>query len=185
MTKPKRVTVPTEADLANHISRKRRGRTYTTLERYQILELHRRNPEMPYTEIARLLGRDAMAVRLVCLAANRTAMDLMAAEADLRLEDWRKASEVAGKRGDHRPAKEWMMHAGALEQLPDAGRGNGPAVVIINSPLPGMPGGVQIGVSHALEGRVIQEGDQSEHSDRDRSREAAEAGRRDRPEHGS
>jgi len=117
----------------------------TTLERYEILQLHRKNPEMPYSEIARLTGRGKDQVRELCIAADATLIDLMASEAALRLDDWRQASDVASSRGDHRPAKEWLMHSGALEQLPDAGRSSGPAVVIINNPLPGMPGGVAIG----------------------------------------
>jgi hypothetical protein len=162
-----------------------RATKYTALERYQILELHRRNPEMPYGEIARLLDRAPDRVRLICLAADKTVIDLMAADAELRLEEWAQAARIASARGDHRPAKEWLMHSGALDQLPDVSKAGGPAVVIINAPLPGMPGGVAIGGSYAPEIRQVTEGHQSEHSDGDRRREAAEASGGDRAEHGS
>jgi hypothetical protein len=122
----------------------KRIRRLNLADRYAILELHRANPEMPYTEIGRLLKIDRQVVRLTVLAANRTAVDLMASYAQPMLEDWIGASVQASARGDHRPAKEWLLHAGILDPLPDAGRGSGPAVVIINAPLPGMPGYVQV-----------------------------------------
>ena len=138
---------------ATELSPSRKGRgvrasRFTTLERYEILQLHRKNPDMPYSEIAALTGFKKDRVRELCLAADKTAVDLMASEAEIRLDDWRTASGVAAKRGDHRPAKEWLLHSGALDQLPDTGKGTGPAVVIINAPLPGMPGGVSIGTPH-------------------------------------
>jgi len=64
----------------------------------------------------------------------------MAAYAEPALRAWLQAQGVAAVRGDHRPARDWLMHAGVIDPLPDAGKGSGPAVVIINAPMPGMPG---------------------------------------------
>jgi len=117
-----------------------RGKRLTLADRYLILELHRKNPETPYTEIARLTGVHKETARLTILAASRSVVDLMAGYAAPMLDQWIAASTQASARGDHRPAKEWLMHAGIIDPLPDAGKGNGPAVVIINAPMPGMPG---------------------------------------------
>lgn len=43
---------------------------------------------------------------------------LMQAEALDRLDDWRTAADVgARKKGNHAPAKEWLLHAGVIEPL--------------------------------------------------------------------
>ena len=36
--------------------------------------------------------------------------------------DWIKASSIAAKRGDHKPAKDLLLHAGAIERLGDTSR---------------------------------------------------------------
>ena len=136
----RRAKTETSPTIAGAEKTPKRIRRLTLADRYAILELHRSNPEMPYTEIGRLLKVDRQVVRLTVLAANRTALDLMASYTEPMLKDWIGASTQASARGDHRPAKEWLLHAGILDPLPDAGRGSGPAVVIINAPMPGMPG---------------------------------------------
>jgi hypothetical protein len=43
---------------------------------------------------------------------------VMAAQALDRMEDWRIASEVgARKKGNHAPARDWLLHAGVIDQL--------------------------------------------------------------------
>jgi hypothetical protein len=116
------------------------GKRLTYSDRYRLLELHRANPEWSYVKLAEAAGVNPETARLSVLAASRSAVDLMAAYAEPMLRAWIKAGLLASLRGDHRPAKEWLMHAGILDPLPDAGKGSGPSVVIINAPLPGMPG---------------------------------------------
>ena len=48
-------------------------------------------------------------------------------------KDWLTASGIAAKRGDHKPAKEILLHAGAIERLGDT---SGSRVVVVV----GMPG---------------------------------------------
>ena len=48
-------------------------------------------------------------------------------------KDWLTASAIAAKRGDHKPAKEILLHAGVIERLGDT---PGPQVVMFV----GMPG---------------------------------------------
>ena len=48
-------------------------------------------------------------------------------------KDWRTASGIAAKKGDHRPAKDLLLHAGAIERV---GETSGPQVIVCV----GMPG---------------------------------------------
>jgi hypothetical protein len=130
--------------------RKKRGpgQRLTLADRYKILVLHRTHPTWSTRQLAEAAGVSHETARLTVIAAGKDAAELMAALAEPMIHEWRKAAERASARGDHRPAKDWLLYAGVLEQLPDAGRGPGPAVVIINHPLPGMPGG---------EGRILAE----------------------------
>jgi hypothetical protein len=43
---------------------------------------------------------------------------------------WVKAIDVAADKGDHKPAKELLMHTGTIEPLDDNGRANGPLVLM-------------------------------------------------------
>jgi hypothetical protein len=110
------------------------------LDRYSILKLHQLHPEWSTAQLGEAAGCHRETARLICLASTREAQDLMAAAGSERLADWEQASRLASARGDHRPAKDWLMHAGTIDPLPESGRGSGPAVVILNAPLPGMPG---------------------------------------------
>jgi len=116
------------------------GIRLTFADRYRLLELHRSNPGWSYDRLSAESGIGSETVRLTLIAASKNAADLMAAYAEPVLRQWLRASKVASTRGDHRPSKDWLLHAGSIEPLPDTARGTGPAVVIINSPLPGMPG---------------------------------------------
>jgi hypothetical protein len=47
-----------------------------------------------------------------------TVRRLMAAEALERVEDWRLAAQVgAAKKGNHAPARDWLLHAGVIDEL--------------------------------------------------------------------
>ena len=43
---------------------------------------------------------------------------------------WVRAVDVAGDKGDHKPAKELLMHTGVIEPLDEHGRANGPLVLM-------------------------------------------------------
>ena len=128
--------------------RKKRGpgTRLTLADRYKILVLHRAHPSWSTRQLAEAAGVSHETARLTVIAAGKDAAELMAAYAEPVINEWRKAIERASARGDHRPAKDWLLYAGVLEQLPDAGKGSGPAVVIVNHPLPGMPGGAEFRV---------------------------------------
>ena len=109
-------------------------------ERYTLLEAHKAHPDWNYSDLGRHCGVSAETARLTCIAAGKSATDLMSAYAEPMLRQWATAARVAAIRGDHRPARDWLLHAGVVEPLPDGRQYSGPSVVIVNSPLPGMPG---------------------------------------------
>jgi hypothetical protein len=143
---PRRFKPPPETDSsvgdaqAKPTKTRAKGARLSTLDRYQILALHRQRPDLSYRELGALCSCTPSTAREVCLMAGKDAQEIMSAQAGPMLDAWLTAALVAASRGDHRPAKEWLLHGGTLEQLPDVARSTGPAVVIINSPLPGMPG---------------------------------------------
>jgi hypothetical protein len=77
---------------------------------------------------------------MICKTAGKSAADLMAVYAEPMLRDWIRASKAAAHRGDHRPSRDWLLHAGSIDPLPETQRGSGTTVVVVNNPLPGLPG---------------------------------------------
>jgi len=130
----------TKPEVVRARARRGPGKRLTLADRYYLLETHRLHPDWSHGKLAEYCGVNIETARLAVIAAGKNAADLMAAYAAPVLKDWIRASKIAGTKGDHRPARDWLLHAGSIEPLPDTSRGNGPAVVIINSPLPGMPG---------------------------------------------
>lgn len=51
-----------------------------------------------------------------------------------RVEDWEKASAAAATKGDHRPAKDWLLHAKAIEPVNDGSQGRTNIAIIIGTP---------------------------------------------------
>jgi len=51
-----------------------------------------------------------------------------------RVEDWEKASAAAATKGDHRPAKDWLLHAKAIEPVADGNQGRTNIAIIIGTP---------------------------------------------------
>lgn len=125
------------------------GERLTLNERYQLLELHKAHPDWTYAQLGHAAGCSHETARLTCIAAGRSAVDLMAAYAAPMFHLWRKAAMVAASRGDHRPTKEWLLHAAVLDPLPDSAKSSGTSITIVNNPLPGMPDPVTITVQSA------------------------------------
>ena len=137
---PKSNATAVDADLPSDAPARSRGRRLSLTDRYKILELHQRNPTLSYRQLARACGVSTETAHRTVLAAGRAATDLMAGYAEPMLRRWIVAAMQAAIRGDHRPARDWLLHAGCIDPLPDAGKGSGPAIVIVNSPLPGLSG---------------------------------------------
>ena len=49
-------------------------------------------------------------------------------------EDWAKASRLAAEKGDHRPAKDALLHARAIEPVADQGNTGTRIAIIIGTP---------------------------------------------------
>lgn len=62
------------------------------------------------------------------------ARKFMAAKALDRIEDWESASQKAAEKGDHRPAKDWLLHAGAIEPVNDGSQGGTRIAIMIGTP---------------------------------------------------
>jgi hypothetical protein len=125
-------------------SKRGHGQRLTLLDRFEIVNLKRLHPDWSARTLAEAVKCRPETVRLVLLASNREIVELMAASGSALLDDWRQASALAAVRGDHRPAKDWLLHSGLIDPVPDSQRSAGPAVVIINAPLPGMPGALPV-----------------------------------------
>ena len=95
---------------------------------------------MTFRALAKTCGCSLETAHKVVTAAEHAIPDVMASNAAPMLTQWRRAASAAARRGDHRPAKEWLLHAGSIDPLPDT-KGSGPSITIINAPLPGMPHG--------------------------------------------
>lgn len=131
------------------------GKRLTFADRYRLLELHRENPALSFNELGTLAGVSPTTARLTVLAASKSAADLMGAYAGPMLTHWIKASRSASARGDHRPARDWLLHAGSIDPLPETARHSGTSIVIVNAPLPGMPGAIAIGAG-SIPGTAIE-----------------------------
>ena len=118
-------------------ARRSPGQRLNFADRYRLLETHRKNPDWSYHALAEQCGVSVETARMTCVAAGRDTAELMSAFAAPMLKLWMLAARAAAKRGDHRPAKEWLLHAGTIEPLPDTSRFGGTTINIVNSPLPG------------------------------------------------
>src|SRR5580765_820772 len=116
------------------------GKRLTLADRYRLLETHKAHPDWTWVQLADATGIGMETCRLTCIAAGKSAADLMAAYAAPMLKEWIGASRQASKRGDHRPARDWLLHAGSIDPMPESSKSLGTSIVIVNNPLPGMPG---------------------------------------------
>ena len=123
-----------------------RGSQVTPAERRQIQRLHLAEG-LSRKQIAARVGRtrETIAAQLRdddFQALKRELTAEMAEEARTTLKShvrsaatyWVKAAAVAAKRGDHRPARDLLLHAGVITRL-DEPSGHGVTVLV------GMPGG--------------------------------------------
>lgn len=119
-----------------------RGSQLTPSERAEIQHLALVDG-LSQSEIARRVCRDRETVRNVVIAADtrQLAIDLateargevlltLRRNAPRAAMDWLEASAVAKTRGDHRPARDLLLHAGAIEPV-QGERDRGTRVTVI------------------------------------------------------
>lgn len=135
-----------------------RGSQLTPAERAEIQQLSLVEG-LSRSEIARRTRRDRETVRNVLAAedtkqfADRLASDardevvqLLRRTATRAAADWIEASAVAKTRGDHRPARDLLLHARVIEPVVNQPVGSRVAIVI---GMPGQPICEQIGTGEA------------------------------------
>jgi hypothetical protein len=67
-------------------------------------------------------------------ANTEAAVKYMALKALERVEDWDTAARKAADKGDHRPAKDWLLHVKAIEPVEDTGRQGLNVAIMIGTP---------------------------------------------------
>jgi hypothetical protein len=102
---------------------------------------------VPYRSIAAKHG--ASLTTICALAAKRrqtkgVALKYLMANGLDFAEDWRAASMEAAKKGDHRPAKDALLHLHVIDPLADTATGSGVTIIIGNGhaqagPTPAFP----------------------------------------------
>lgn len=77
--------------------------------------------------------------------ASKTVKDLIVEtkgrleqEAPGVLQDWRTAASMGALKGNHLPARDWLLHAGIIQPVIDS-KPQGPTILIGISTLPGLP----------------------------------------------
>jgi predicted DNA-binding protein (UPF0251 family) len=65
---------------------------------------------------------------------DRGVLNLLTAKALDRVDDWEKASQQAAGKGDHRPAKDWLLHAKAIDPVNDGSQGRMQVAIMIGTP---------------------------------------------------
>jgi hypothetical protein len=65
---------------------------------------------------------------------DRGVINLLTAKALDRVENWETAAINAADKGDHRPAKDWLLHAKAIEPVNDGSQGRMQVAIMIGTP---------------------------------------------------
>lgn len=138
-----------------------RGSQLTPAERSEIQHLALVDG-LSHTEIARRVRRDRETVRNVVVAPDtkQLAQDLATEARDEVLltlrrnatrvtADWIEASAIAKTRGDHRPARDLLLHARAIDPIESGSGGQSRVAVIIG--MPGRPVTLPHGVADSGE----------------------------------
>jgi hypothetical protein len=107
-----------------------------------VLELATTSPHLSHSEIGRLLGLSHQSVMRLRQAATTDVRSLtqtvMQTDIAPALEEWTAARTAAALKGDHRPSRDWLVAAGAIE---DSAKGAQLAVgfQVVIAPSPGTP----------------------------------------------
>ncbi len=138
----RKVQSPTVAEPEGEVTVKEltsrsRWLTFTELE----LVLRLKAEGRPQNEIAKALSRSESTISEALRRMNATpalVQSLMAGHTYSALQQWKRATKVAAKRGDHRPAREWI-EAAHPELRPQQGNNGQPGGVTVIIGMPGAP----------------------------------------------
>lgn len=85
----------------------------------------------------------------------QAAKDTLEAESVGVLQDWRTAASMGALKGNHTPARDWLLHAGIIQPLAQD-KPTGPQILIGIASLPGLPT-VQTGIDSTIDARVLHQ----------------------------
>lgn len=106
------------------------------LDRVLIVKAAKANPELSYTALGELLGKPEWTVRRTLKLQEHTPKELLQSLEYDAVKAWKTALPIAGAKGDHRPAKDLLLHTKAIQPVADAGHA-GITVLIGSVVLPG------------------------------------------------
>lgn len=91
------------------------------ISRVLIWKCAKENPDLTVQQLATLLNRPEQSVRRVLKLRDATPKEMLQALENEAVSAWRQALPIAGAKGDHRPAKDLLLHTRAIQPVADAG----------------------------------------------------------------
>ncbi len=89
------------------------------IDRVLIWRSAKANPGLSIPELSVLLGKPEWTVRRVMKLQEITPKELLQSLETEAVTAWREALPIAGKKGDHRPAKDLLLHTRAIQPVAD------------------------------------------------------------------
>lgn len=90
-------------------------------DRVLIWRTAKERPELTVLQLSELLNKPEWTVRRVLKLREITPKDMLQALETEAVTAWRQALPIAGAKGDHRPAKDLLLHTRAIQPVADAG----------------------------------------------------------------
>jgi hypothetical protein len=116
-----------------------KGFRLTESDRLHILRLHRTRPDLSTEQIAKACKVSRETARNLIRAYELQDRELiraaMASRTPEMLESWAAAARTGARYGKHSPARDWLLHSGAIEPLVQQPQ---LAVAVVNVGLPGI-----------------------------------------------
>jgi hypothetical protein len=107
------------------------------LRRIAVLNARKSHPELTPTELARLLRMPESSVRRTVKLLETPPKAMLEALGPDAVAAWMEAIPIASMKGDHRPAKDLLLHSRAIEPVQLQGQ---TSIAIIFAGAPGVPG---------------------------------------------
>lgn len=107
------------------------------LDRVVIWRACKAHPGMSGRQLAQLLHKPETTVRRALKLQQATPKEMLQAFESEAVDAWQAAIPVAARKGDHRPAKDLLLHVRAIEPVDSAAR-TSIALVIAGIDLPGL-----------------------------------------------
>lgn len=90
-------------------------------DRVLIWRTAKERPELTVMQLSELLNKPEWTIRRVLKLREITPKEMLQALENEAVSAWRQALPIAGAKGDHRPAKDLLLHTRAIQPVADAG----------------------------------------------------------------